>query len=127
MRGLAKGNYRVYIDGSAIGTHSAAALSNGINLALDANAPQFRQAQEVLRLNERRRQLGAMVRGLVQYEEKVLRRAGVAPSDELAVKQTFDAYLEGLRKQNSPSLGEPRPAWRGISRTARKCRRSGRR
>ncbi|MCU1235061.1 MAG: GDSL-like Lipase/Acylhydrolase [Candidatus Solibacter sp.] len=103
-RGLAEGKYRLYIDGSAIGTHTAAALANGINLALDANTPMFRQAQEVLTLNERRRQLGAMLRGITQYDERVLRRAGVSGEDPMAAKKALDAYLEGLRRQNSPSL-----------------------
>ncbi len=59
---LPEGEYELMIDGSVAGRYSSIALARGINLASDDAAPQFRQAQEVATLNERRRATEATLR-----------------------------------------------------------------
>ncbi|MCD8177780.1 MAG: GDSL-type esterase/lipase family protein, partial [Tannerellaceae bacterium] len=45
INGLAPGQYTLYIDDTAIGNYTATEFSNGINLALQSNTPQARQAE----------------------------------------------------------------------------------
>ncbi len=54
VKGLKAGDYLLTIDGVAIGTWTAADLNQGINLALEVKTPQYRQAADIMALNEKR-------------------------------------------------------------------------
>lgn len=54
VRGLAEGDYRLVIDGQPVAQFSAEAFAKGINMATLTNTPQYRQACEVMYLNEER-------------------------------------------------------------------------
>ena len=45
--GLKKGDYKMSIDGIAVGTYSAEELQKGVNLASNENTPQYKQTLEV--------------------------------------------------------------------------------
>ena len=49
---LAKGDYKMFIDGEEIGTWSSDALSNGVNLEAETRTPQYQQALSIMHLNE---------------------------------------------------------------------------
>jgi len=54
VRGLTPGQYELTIDGQNIHTSSAAELADGVNLADETNAPQLRQALQVLAALEKK-------------------------------------------------------------------------
>jgi lysophospholipase L1-like esterase len=54
---LPSGNYALRIDSLPIGQYSADRFAAGINLALNPNTPQYRQAQEVLKLLEQKNEV----------------------------------------------------------------------
>jgi len=51
IRGLAGGAYDLAIDGEKVGTYTADELRHGVNLALNTETPQYKQAQEVYELS----------------------------------------------------------------------------
>ena len=54
VRGLPEGDYNLVIDSQKVAQFSAASLEKGINMATLTNTPQYRQACEVMYLNEER-------------------------------------------------------------------------
>jgi len=95
--GLAAGRYRLSIDGEATGELTSAELKRGINLALDPKAPQFRQAQEVLAVNEERRKLIVKLRDVAKVEENLLRPHNIPLSDDVQIRQYLTEYIEKLK------------------------------
>ncbi len=47
VTGLTNGTYTLFIDGTAVATHTAKEWSDGINLAMNEKTPQFKHAQAV--------------------------------------------------------------------------------
>jgi lysophospholipase L1-like esterase len=89
------GNYRLTVNNQPVGDYSAAALRAGINLAFNAQMPQFRQAQKVLARQEQRRQLETRLRSFAQVKIMLL-NAGINAEDETAVQKYFADFLEKL-------------------------------
>src|SRR5690606_6489640 len=54
IKNLKKGRYDLIIDGELIKPYSSDSLSQGINLALLSNTPQYRQAIKLMYLNDLR-------------------------------------------------------------------------
>ncbi|MBN8525790.1 MAG: hypothetical protein J0M02_10685 [Planctomycetes bacterium] len=71
VSGLAAGRWRLEIDGVAIATCTAAELAAGIDTAR-LDTPQRRQAAEVQRLNEQRRQIEQRLRAIAMVEWRIL-------------------------------------------------------
>lgn len=62
IKNLKKGRYDLIIDGELIKTYSSDSLSQGINLALLSNTPQYRQAIKLMYLNDLRLSLEKKLR-----------------------------------------------------------------
>lgn len=84
---LADGKYELLIDGAAVGSYSSGELVKGINLAFNESTPQFKQAQEVAQLNEKRRSTETILRDYAAVRW-FLRHKKVDP-DDLAAVSTF--------------------------------------
>lgn len=57
VRNLPAGRYELRIDDAVVGQYDARALGEGVNLALNPDTPQYKQAQKLLADNDRRHQL----------------------------------------------------------------------
>jgi hypothetical protein len=62
VTGLTNGEYQLKIDGQPIGNWPAKAFAEGINLALQPETPQNKQAASVMQLNLRRAEVEARLR-----------------------------------------------------------------
>lgn len=62
VKNLEPGNYKLVIDGERIAQFSADSLSKGINLALLSNTPQYKQAKNVMFLNDQRAEIEGKLR-----------------------------------------------------------------
>ena len=89
VEGLPKGDYALYIDGQRIGSWSAAALAEGINLAVE-NTPQYRQAQQVMYLNEFRWEIERTFRDYAWVEYDFLQQKGLLGADDERAVQALD-------------------------------------
>ncbi len=85
VTGLASGAYELLIDGEAVGRYTAEVLTSGVNLAFNAAAPQYKQAQAVARLNETRRATEGALRNYAAVRW-FLKHRQVNPDDLAAVK-----------------------------------------
>lgn len=99
---LEAGSYDLLIDGAKVGTYTAAALAQGIDLAGNVSTPAHRQAREVLRLFREYWQLEGTVRWI---EALTIGRVGAAQmhvpdvmEDYFAahLKDTADAGYRGM-------------------------------
>ena len=59
---LNSGNYKLIIDGDLIAQYTADSLSKGINMALLSNTPQYKQAMNVMFLNDHRAEIEGKLR-----------------------------------------------------------------
>lgn len=112
IEGLLTGQYLLKMNGDSIGQWSDKALANGINLALQTNTPQYRQAEAIRILNEDRWLLELKLRGYYWIQYMFLREKGLLLNDSYSTIQTvmkeathniyvaahLDAYLKGAHK-----------------------------
>lgn len=70
VQGLAKGNYRLEIDGASVGEFSSSELAKGVNLADNAKTPQHQQAVAVMKLNDQRTEVMRKVRNFRLAEKR---------------------------------------------------------
>jgi len=68
INGLSPGSYQLSIDNTPIRVYTAEDLAKGINLAMEAATPQYKQAQQVLALLKRRWSLISKQRDIVRVE-----------------------------------------------------------
>ncbi len=68
VQGLKTGNYDLTIDGEPIARLSSGELSEGVNLASYTNTPQYRQASEIMYLNEERFEIEKRLREYIWIE-----------------------------------------------------------
>lgn len=68
VAGLDDGEYVLKIDGNVIRTYTATELAHGVNIAMEANTPQFRQSQKLWDLCTQRGKLVQQLRSLVMVE-----------------------------------------------------------
>ena len=73
VRKLEDGEYRLVIDGQPIAVFGASDLSRGINMASLTNTPQYRQASEIMYLNEERFEIEKQLREYVWMEYNMFR------------------------------------------------------
>lgn len=94
VTGLARGNYKLTIDGEEIGTWSDVQLADGINLAEQTWTPQYRQAVSVMHLNEYRWELERTFRELAWINYNFFRPQGMLHAYDRASVEQIDRHLE---------------------------------
>lgn len=106
ITGLPRGDFELAIDGVAVRTLSAAAWAEGINLATETATPQYRQAEQVSQLLERRTRLVADdLRGATLFEHQ----AGAAVPHPCTLEQIapyLDTRLKELKLHPLPVFGQ---------------------
>jgi lysophospholipase L1-like esterase len=123
VSGLKPGTYELRVDGAALGQHTAEELSKGVNLAMNEAAPQFRQAQEVAKLNEARRSAEAQSRNLLSMRRSLEARRKIDPDSPAALQAFYDT-LENKKDYTAVMLLNYIKNWprRGeILKTAAEC------
>jgi len=99
VSGLGDGSYQLRIDGKKVATFNAGELSTGVNLASIDQTPQYRQALQVLALNDQRRALIAeRLRCLALVESAYLAGEDIQPGTDVAA--ILDRKLEPLKNQS---------------------------
>lgn len=85
-----KGDYTLYIDGEGLGTWSARQLAEGINLA-ELPTPQYRQAMEVMYLNEYRWEIERNFRDYAWVQYGFFQGKGLLDANDAHAVQALDA------------------------------------
>ena len=116
VRKLEEGEYRLVIDGQPIAEFSASELSEGINMAALTNTPQYRQASEIMYLNEERFEIEKHMREYVWMEYNMFKGSDQLFKDDWkslemvekeAVRNPFVAYSSyWYKKSVSPRIRE---------------------
>ena len=89
VKGL-KGDYTLYIDGERIGTWSGKQLGEGINLA-ELQTPQYRQAMEVMHLNEYRWEIERNFRDYAWMQYDFFQNKGLLDANDAHAVSVLDA------------------------------------
>lgn len=92
--GLQAGDYSLKIDGRSIGKWSAAELSEGINLAVLKNTPQYEQALKILALNNERRGVENKYRNYFWVQYDFLKGKGLLFDNSKAARDTIQNNIE---------------------------------
>lgn len=92
VAGLTDGYYMLKIEGEIIARLTAGELKRGINLASYGNTPQYKQAQQLRAMNERRWLMERQMREYYWMEYNVMRKAGLLWASN-------EAAVDTLRKQ----------------------------
>lgn len=93
VRGLAAGTWTLAIDDAVIAGYPAAELAAGVDLALVATTPQYRQAQQVLMRQEERRALERRLRAVAMVEWRLLKPGEADLGDPAQVLAAIDRRL----------------------------------
>jgi hypothetical protein len=96
IKGFKPGAYTLTIDDVEVGAYTAAQLAAGVNLAENKLTPQYRQAAELAKLNLKRGDLAAMLRGFALIDYKTLNRFAGDKEDIAQVKAFFDKRLKAM-------------------------------
>jgi lysophospholipase L1-like esterase len=94
VKGLARGNYKLLIDGEYIGTWNNTRFADGINLAEQTWTPQYQQAMSVMYLNEYRWELERTFRELAWINYNFFRPHGMLFAYDRASVEEIDKYLD---------------------------------
>jgi endoglucanase len=90
---LPAGNYTLSIDGQPVQDGTADDFKNGINLAANANTPQYKQAMAVYALAEKRHQLESLIRTWRGSSGSIV-KAGVSLDDDVAARKIIQAQID---------------------------------
>jgi lysophospholipase L1-like esterase len=86
---LPAGQYKLSIDGQEVQDCSADDLKNGINLATNANTPQFKQAAAIADLYRKMSGIGSGPMRIIASIKSILFKANVSPDDEAAATKVL--------------------------------------
>lgn len=89
---LQPGEYRLLIDGHAIGTWPATAFAGGINLATLPETPQYKQATSIMQLNIRRAEVEARLRRYYWVQGNFFDKKGLLLKDNAAALDSVRKY-----------------------------------
>lgn len=104
---LAKGTYKLSIDGQVIGDFEEYQLAEGLNLANFTDTPIYQQALKVKQFNDQRAKFARKIRDIAHVTYSMLDKyPEIDRSDPLAVEATLNQHVE-------KSLGKP---WYGYLR-----------
>jgi hypothetical protein len=93
---LAAGDYGLSIDGTVLGTYSAADLSSGINIATNPASPMQQQAQKVHAKNMERHANAQTLRTIAMIEAG-MHQAKIDMASAAAVEKHFEATRESIK------------------------------
>ena len=94
VKGLAEGDYTLRIDGHEIGHWPASEFAKGINLALQPETPQFKQAQSLMTLNMKRAETESRFRSYYWIQGNYLDKRGMRMHDDAAALDTVRLYTK---------------------------------
>jgi lysophospholipase L1-like esterase len=94
VNGLKAGNYLLKIDGQEMGTFSAAAWMQGINLAEITHTPQYKQALELMELNRKHRELELKFRNYYWVNYNFLKAKNLLFDDSDVARDTIMKHQE---------------------------------
>jgi uncharacterized protein (DUF736 family) len=113
VTGLASGTYALMIDGNKIRTYTADELGQGVNIGMEANTPQYKQAQHVLQLGVQRWDLISKIRDLTMVELSIpeelvppITLEKMKPLIEARLKKTVGTPWEGYTKNTGEAYLE---------------------
>ena len=116
VRKLSEGDYLLSIDGQPIDVFPASELSEGINMAAITTTPQYRQASEIMYLNEERFEIEKRMREYVWMEYNMFKDSDQIFKDdwkslemvEKEAKRNFFVAMSGYwyKKSVSPHIRE---------------------
>jgi len=89
IKGLKQGSYRLTIDAADLGNFTQRQLATGINLAILANTPQYRQAEAVRKLMESLWQAEALLRSIRLVECNGFLNGYTGPPEDTLQMKTF--------------------------------------
>lgn len=92
VKGLSKGNWTLRIDGEEMGSWTAAELADGINMAALTWSPQYRQAQQVMYLNEFRWEIEQNFREYAWMQYDVMQDLGLLDVNDRHAVEVMDSY-----------------------------------
>ena len=120
IKGLKNGKYNLFIQDIFIDSYSAEQFNSGVNLSTQVNTPQYKQAQDVMKLCEDYRKTSYQLRAVPFVEYKYLKdyvgdnqqqgkqihlnkklKAIEEKPYHNYIKKSMDAYFETLPKQDS--------------------------
>ena len=104
VKNLPKGDWKLRIDGEEIGVWSASELSEGINLALETWTPQYRQALEVMYLNEFRWEIEQNFREYAWMQYDIFKPSGLLDVNDRHAVEVMD-----IQKESNGWIGWHRP------------------
>ena len=94
--GIGQGAYDLFIEDQFIETISSEALGKGINLASNTKTPQYKQAQEIMRLCAEYRKTGYQLRAVPFIDFKYLHDYN-GPNNVLQKKLHLDKKLDEIK------------------------------
>lgn len=95
---LVDGRYTLFIDGTDVGTWTAAEWAAGIDLAQNDKTPQYRQAAELAHLNAERHRIESGTLRMLAAARWYLRLRKVDPEDFTAVRAHYEQMDDKRRK-----------------------------
>jgi hypothetical protein len=95
--GLAAGDYELTIDDQVVGRYTADALRAGVDLADNAQTPQYQQSALATKISGQRTAVGVQLRGLAS-QLYGLSKSKVDVSNAAAVEQALTARLAASTK-----------------------------
>jgi len=100
VKDLKDGNYKLIMDGQAIGQWSAADLAAGINLAEQTYTPEYQQALAIMHMNEERWDIERRLRNYAYVQFDLLKAKGLLYADNKAAMDTVNKT-----SKNNPFVG----------------------
>lgn len=116
VKGLKPGDYRLTIDGTEIGKWTAAELGEGINLALEVKTPQYRQAADIMALNEKRWEIERRLRTYSAIQFNFFLERGLLYADDQRAVDTLRKYAHqnpffGVEFYQTARFKQVRDSW----------------
>lgn len=93
---LKQGDYNLMIDGEKIAWFSSDSLNKGINMALLSNTPQYKQAMNVMFLNEQRKEIEGKLREYYWVQSNYFRDKGMLYDDSQRAYDMASHETEGF-------------------------------
>ena len=94
VKGLKQNQYVLKIDDKIIGTYTGADFSQGINLALIKNTPQYQQALAIMHINEERWEIERRLREYYWIHYSILKPRGLLFNDGDATVDSLQKYAK---------------------------------